>query len=95
MSNRSRGVAMSEDRRAEQWNAKWVTRAAYASALIASSLCVATSALGLGGVFSPDPTPSGAVLAAASELAASERTDGECPWYDGRPDRAEITADLG
>jgi hypothetical protein len=92
MTNLSRGIAMSEDRHTRQWNRRWVRRAGYASALMASFLCLATSALGLTGALRPEPTPSGSVIAAASELAASEAMDGDCPWHDRRPDRVEVSS---
>jgi hypothetical protein len=62
-------------------------RASYAAALLLSGLCVAVSAVGLAGALDREPTPSATVIAAASQLAASEHASGYCPWSDG--DRRE------
>ena len=58
-------------------------RASYAAAFLLSGLCLAISAVGLAGALDREPTPSATVIAAASELAASERGSGYCPWSDG------------
>jgi hypothetical protein len=82
MTERDHGVSVSEQGPGEPRNRRRMKRAAYASGLLASILCLAISALGLAGVLESETRPSGTVIAAASELATSERTSGDCPWSD-------------